>query len=86
MNVEILPLNESLVPEVKGLIAGYINSSLNGVDESVSSLEQIEECEQFLNRFIRYNLVHCYLAKLDQKYVGFIVLSWSFSISKAADS
>jgi ribosomal protein S18 acetylase RimI-like enzyme len=82
MNVEILPLNESLVPEVKGLITGYINSSSNGVDESDSSLEQIEECEQILNRFIRYNLAHCYLAKFDQKYVGFIVLSWSFSISK----
>ncbi|MDQ0899334.1 hypothetical protein QFZ80_003162 [Paenibacillus sp. V4I7] len=29
MNIEILPLNESLVPNVKGLIAGYINFSSN---------------------------------------------------------
>lgn len=82
MNVEILSLNESLVPNVKGLIAGYINSSSNGIDESDFSLEQIEKCEQILNRFIRNNLAHCYLAKHDQNYVGFIVLSWSFSISK----
>ena len=33
MNIEILSLNESLVPNVKSLIAGYINSSSNKVDE-----------------------------------------------------
>jgi ribosomal protein S18 acetylase RimI-like enzyme len=82
MNVDIVPLNESHIPEVKGLIAGYINCSSNGVGESSSSQEQIENCEKILNRFIREKKADCYLAKHDQEYVGFIVLSWSFSISK----
>lgn len=82
MKIEIIPLDESHVPNVKGLIAGYINSSSNGVDESDSSLEQLEQCEQILNRLISDNLAYCYLAKQDQEYMGFIVLSWSFSISK----
>jgi ribosomal protein S18 acetylase RimI-like enzyme len=82
MNIEILTLSETLVPYVKGLISGYLNSSSNGVDESDSSLEQLENGEQILNRFIRNNLAQCYLAKHNQEYVGFIVVSWSFSITK----
>jgi ribosomal protein S18 acetylase RimI-like enzyme len=82
MNVEVVPLIESLVPNVKSLIAGYITSSSNGVGEIHSSLEQIENCEQILHRFIQNSFAHCYVAKHDQEYVGFIVLSWSFSISK----
>jgi ribosomal protein S18 acetylase RimI-like enzyme len=82
MNIEILTLSETLVPYVKGLISGYLNSSSNGVDESDSSLEQLENGEQILNRFIRNNLAQLYLAKHNQEYVGFIVVSWSFSITK----
>lgn len=82
MSIDILSLNESLVPNVKGLIAGYINSSSNGVDESDTSPEQLGKCEQILNSLISNKLAQCYLSKHDQEYVGFIVLSWSFSISK----
>lgn len=82
MDIEIIPLVESHVPNVTGLIAGYINSSSNGVEEVVSSPEQLEQCEQILNRFISDSLAYCYLAKQGQEYLGFIVLSWSFSISK----
>ncbi|MBD0384710.1 GNAT family N-acetyltransferase [Paenibacillus sedimenti] len=82
MSVEIVPLNESLVPYVKSLIAGYINSSSNGVNELESTSKQLEECEEILNRFLRNNKSHCYVAKFEHEYVGFIVLSWSFSISK----
>jgi ribosomal protein S18 acetylase RimI-like enzyme len=82
MSVEIVPLNESLVHYVKSLIAGYINSSSNGVNESESTSKQLEECEGIVNRFLRNNKSHCYVAKFEQEYVGFIVLSWSFSISK----
>lgn len=82
MSVEIVPLNESLVPYVKSLIAGYINSSSNGVNESDSTSKQLEECEGILNRFLQNNKSHFYVAKFDQEYAGFIVLSWSFSISK----
>lgn len=82
MNVDIVPLNDSLVPYVKSLIAGYINSSSNGVTESDSTSKQLEKCEEILNRFLRDNKSDCYVAKFDQVYAGFIVLSWSFSISK----
>lgn len=44
--------------------------------------EQSGKYEQILNSFISNNFAQCYLAKHDQEYVGFIVLSWSFSISK----
>ncbi|MCR8636797.1 GNAT family N-acetyltransferase [Paenibacillus radicis (ex Xue et al. 2023)] len=82
MSVEIVPLNEPLVPYVKSLIAGYINSSSNGVNELDSTSKQLEECEEILNRFLQNSKSYCYVAKFDQDYVGFIVLSWSFSISK----
>ncbi|WP_379141007.1 GNAT family N-acetyltransferase [Paenibacillus sp. sgz500992] len=82
VDVEIVPLNDFLVPRTRALISGYLNSSSNRVDESFSSLEQLEKCEQILKRFLSYDLAHCYLAKYHQDYVGFIVLSWSISISK----
>ncbi|MDR6555055.1 GNAT family N-acetyltransferase [Paenibacillus qinlingensis] len=82
MSVEIVPLNESLVPSVKRLLAGYMNSSSNGVTESETTTTQLRECEDILYRFLRNNKSHCYVAKFEQEYVGFIVLSWSFSISK----
>ncbi|RTE11586.1 GNAT family N-acetyltransferase [Paenibacillus whitsoniae] len=82
MNIEIIPLDDSHIPKVKCLLAGYLNSSSNGVDESAPSPEQLELCEQVLNRFIKDVSSYCYLAKQDHDYIGFIVLSWSFSISK----
>ncbi|OPA78691.1 GNAT family N-acetyltransferase [Paenibacillus selenitireducens] len=82
MDIEIIPIDESHIPKVKGLIAGYLNSSSNGVDESDPSPEQLEQCEQILNRFISNSSANCYLARQDHEYIGFIILSWSFSISK----
>ncbi|MCE5168869.1 GNAT family N-acetyltransferase [Paenibacillus profundus] len=79
MQLKIVPLNESLIPKVRGLVSGYLNSSSNG---GAFSSEQMEECEQILNRFLCFNLAHCYLAKHGEDYVGLIVLSWSFSLSK----
>lgn len=82
MDIEIIPLDISHIPKVKGLIAGYKNSSVNGVDELDPSLEQLELCEQILNRLINDSSAICYLAKQDHEYIGFMILSWSFSISK----
>ena len=79
MQLKIVSLNESLIPKVRGLVSGYLNSSSNG---GAFSPEQMEECEQILNRFLCFNLAHCYLAKHGEDYVGLIVLSWSFSLSK----
>jgi len=81
-NIEIVPFNESIVLYVKSLLAGYIHSSSDGVNESEVTSEQLEECEGILNRFLRNNVSHCYVAKIEQEYAGFIVLSWGFSISK----
>ncbi|GGD95429.1 GNAT family N-acetyltransferase [Paenibacillus nasutitermitis] len=82
MNIEIISLDESHIPKVKNLIAGYLNSSSNGVGESEPSPEHLEQCEQILNRFINDGSSNCFLAKQDHEYIGFIILSWSFSISK----
>ncbi|MDF2723282.1 MAG: GCN5-related N-acetyltransferase [Paenibacillus sp.] len=82
MSIEIIALDEAHIPEVKGLIAGYLNASSNGVDESDSSPEQLEQCEQILYRLIRDSSSYCYVAKRDHEYMGFILLSWGFSISK----
>ncbi|OZB92217.1 GNAT family N-acetyltransferase [Paenibacillus sp. XY044] len=82
MEIAIIPLNESHISQVKGLIAGYINSTSNRVDESELSPKQLKQCEQILYRFTKDSSAHCYLAKQDHEYIGFIVLSWSFSISK----
>jgi len=82
MDFEIVPLRESLVPKVNRLLAGYINSSSNGKDEAPSSPEQERECGEILNRLLRDRLADCYLARRGDAYVGFIVLSWSFSMSK----
>ncbi|MEC0206923.1 GNAT family N-acetyltransferase [Paenibacillus lautus] len=81
MEIAIIPLDESHIPKVKGLIAGYLNSS-NAVDESDPSPKQLEQCEQILYRFTNDSSAYCYLAKQDHEYIGFIILSWSFSISK----
>lgn len=82
MNVAIMPLDEFLIPPARSMLAGYLNSSSNGVDESVPSPEQLEQCEQILTRFLHDGSSSCYLAKQDHGYRGFIILSWSFSISK----
>ncbi|MBN3523399.1 GNAT family N-acetyltransferase [Paenibacillus apiarius] len=82
MLLEIVSLNESLIPKVRGLVSGYLNSSFDGDDESAYSPEQMEKCEQILNRFLCFDLAHCYLAKHGEEYVGLIVHSWSFSLSK----
>ncbi|WP_340007304.1 GNAT family N-acetyltransferase [Paenibacillus sp. FSL K6-0276] len=82
MNIEIIPLDESHIPNVKNLIAGYLNSSSNGVDESDPSPEHLKQCELILNRFINDGSSNCYLAKQGHEYIGFIILSRSFSISK----
>ncbi|WP_246313951.1 GNAT family N-acetyltransferase [Paenibacillus foliorum] len=83
MNIEIIPLNESHVLKARGLITGYINSSSNGVDETDFSIGQLEACEQTLNRLMHNNnIAQCFLAKHEQELVGFIVLSWGFSMSK----
>lgn len=82
MDIKIIPLDESHIHRVKGLIAGYLNSSSNGMDELDSSPEQLEQCEQILKRFMRDSSAICYLAKQGHEYMGFIILSWSFSISK----
>lgn len=70
MDIEIIPLDESDIPKVKGLITGYLNSSSNGVDESDPSPEQLEQCELILNRFISDGSSYCYLAKLEHEYIA----------------
>lgn len=82
MDIQIIPLEEYHIPKVKDLIAGYNHSSSNGVDESDPSPEQLVQSEQILYRLIKDNSVFCYLAKQNHEYVGFNILSWSFSISK----
>ncbi|MGZ9586613.1 N-acetyltransferase family protein [Paenibacillus marinisediminis] len=82
MDIEIISLDESHIPKVKGLVAGYINSSSSGMDELDPSSEQLEQCERILHRLISDSSSSCYLAKQDHEYIGFIILSWSFSISK----
>lgn len=82
LEITIIPLDESHIPKVKGLIAGYLNSSSNPVDELNPSPKQLEQCEQILYRFTNDSSAYCYLAKKDREYIGFIILSWSFSISK----
>ncbi|MCG7409399.1 GNAT family N-acetyltransferase [Paenibacillus sp. ACRRX] len=84
MDIEIILLDKSHIPKVISLIAGYLNSSSNGVDESDPSPDQLEQCEQILNRFINDSSAYCYLAKQEHEYIGFIILSWSFSISKGS--
>lgn len=81
MEIAVIPIDESHIPKVQGLIAGYLSSS-NAVDESDPSPKQLEQCEQLLYRFTNDSSAYCYLAKQDQEYIGFIILSWSFSISK----
>ncbi|WP_284646541.1 GNAT family N-acetyltransferase [Paenibacillus silviterrae] len=82
MNIDIVLLDKSSIPSTASLVAGYVNSSSDGRNETESSPEQLEQCEQTLHRLIDSDLAHCYIAKHGQQYVGFILLSWSFSISK----
>lgn len=82
MVIAIELLNESHIPKAKHLLAGYLNSSASGNTEPAPSPEQLESCEQALKRFLQYDLAHCYLAKLNRDYVGFISLSLGISISK----
>jgi ribosomal protein S18 acetylase RimI-like enzyme len=78
MEIEIIPLNKNLVTEVSNLFLGYLNSDSN----VVATIQELEKSEQSLKRLLHYGLANCYLAKIRQSFVGFIVLSFSFSISK----
>lgn len=84
LELEIVLLHESHIPNTRKLIAGYMNSSSNGVDESEPMPGQLEQCEKILYRLINESSVCCYVARQGNEYVGFILLSWSFSISKGA--
>ncbi|ACT02678.1 GNAT family N-acetyltransferase [Paenibacillus sp. JDR-2] len=82
MKLEVMPLDKSHIPEMKFLIAGYLNSSSNGIEESESSPELLEQCDQILNRLLSDNSAFCFVATQEYESLGFIVLSWSFSLSK----
>jgi ribosomal protein S18 acetylase RimI-like enzyme len=82
LNIEVVSLHESHIPNIINLIAGYLHSASNGIDESVASPEQLEHCESVLHRFLSQDAAQLFLAKLHNEYIGFLVLSWSYSLSK----
>jgi ribosomal protein S18 acetylase RimI-like enzyme len=82
LNIEIVPLDHSHVSNIISLIAGYLNSASNGIDESAATPEQLEHCESILHKFLSQDAAQLFLAKLHNEYIGFIALSWSFSLSK----
>ncbi|WP_127497154.1 GNAT family N-acetyltransferase [Paenibacillus glycanilyticus] len=82
MKLEVLSLDRSHIPDVKFLLAGYLNSSSNGIDEIEPSPELLEQCDQILIRLLHDDSAFCFVATQEHEFLGFIVLSWSFSISK----
>lgn len=80
--IEIVKLDESLISNTAILVAGYLNSSEDGEAETAASSEQFGIVEQNLQRLLSSDAAHCYVAMYGEEYAGFVVLSWSFSVSK----
>jgi ribosomal protein S18 acetylase RimI-like enzyme len=80
--IEIAPLCESAIPEASRLVWGYMNASLEGTGDALIKSDQLAHGEGVLHRLLTFRTAECCLAKMDQQYVGVILLSWSFSLSK----
>lgn len=78
----VLPLEEYMIERVIPLVAGYLNASADGLTETAPSSDQTERCERTLFELMKSKFAFCYVAQIDQEFVGFILLAWSFSISK----
>ncbi|WP_127579848.1 GNAT family N-acetyltransferase [Paenibacillus koleovorans] len=83
MTIEVIPLEESHIPDVRCLLAGYLSTAPDGVEElEPPSTEQLEQCEYNIRKLLQDRSAFCYVAWKGELALGFIVHSWSFSISK----
>ncbi|TDF99765.1 GNAT family N-acetyltransferase [Paenibacillus piri] len=82
MGIEIVALEASLVAKASRMVSGYLFSSSNGTDEPAVTPELAQSCVPLLERLLSSGLAELYMAVQDGQHIGFMLLSWSFSMSK----
>lgn len=73
--MEMVPLGADLILPLSVLLAGYVHMDR-------ASDEQVAECRAAVERHLHAECSHFLLARLADRYVGFIHLAWTFSTSQ----
>ncbi|WP_135547537.1 GNAT family N-acetyltransferase [Paenibacillus cymbidii] len=79
MSLAIISLRQENAASVARLLAGYWTDAADEEAEKQLTRSQLEDAEGALFRLLRNETAQCFVAKLEQEFVGFMMLAWSFS-------